>query len=437
MAPKVLSHSKLSNHLESNQRGVNTRSRTVLYVVNDLAYFLSHRLGLAKAGIKRGDIVVVCSPSTERSIELRKLGVLHITLPLSRWSMNPLAELRSVLFLVHLYKAIQPDIVHHLTIKPIIYGTVAARIARVRGVVNAISGLGYMFSSKGRFSWLRKSLAMLLYRISMRHPNQTTIFQNTENQAFFQKHILPLGAKAELIPGSGVDLEHFSFTEEPTTEQPVVLMVARLIYAKGVREFVDAARSLKEQGVKARFVLAGPAVPGNPDGVPLAELQRWMDEGVVELWGYQKDMQSCLSRCHIVCLPTHYQEGFPRILLEAAACGRPVVTTPTIGDNTFVKDGETGIIVPAHDVETLRSGIQLLLEDGELRRFMGERARLALEVGGFSEVDISSATFQAYDNLLGVPLEKQLSALDHALESTNQEVPDASEEEVLQAEIIH
>jgi glycosyltransferase involved in cell wall biosynthesis len=371
--------------------------KTLLIVVNTAAFFRSHREPVALAARAAGYRVVVAtadgpdSPVTEDSgLELRSV-------PLTRSGRNPFTELHSLASFIRLFREIRPDIVHLVTIKPVLYGGIAARLARVPAVVFAISGLGVVFStSRGRRFDVTRFVAGILYRIALGHRNQRVIFQNPNDRRLLEELAGLAPEQTVMIPGSGVDLDEFAYTEEPDSA-PVVVMAARLLREKGVNEFAAAARILKERGVTARFVLAGDPDPGNPSSVSAADVARWEEEGIVDVLGFRSDIGALFAASHVVVLPSYYGEGVPKVLLEAAACGRPVVTTDMPGCRDAIVPGDTGLLVPAKDPDALAEAMRALIEDGDRRRRMGLAARqLAEDRFGVEDViEQHLATYEA------------------------------------------
>jgi glycosyltransferase involved in cell wall biosynthesis len=243
----------------------------------------------------------------------------------------------------------------------------------VPSVVSAISGLGYVFANESRKSRVISRVVKPLYRFALGHRIQSVIFQNENDRAMIEALGANLSGKVETIRGSGVDLE--DFTPMPEPEGPVTVVIpSRLLHDKGIAEFVEAARILKREGQTARFVSVGDAPKGNPASVPQDVLDAWKAEGVVEFWGFRGDMPNVLGQSHIVVLPS-YREGFPKALIEAAACGRAVVTTDTPGCRDAIIENKTGKLVPVRDSQALADAIRSLIENQAIRRQMGIAAR--------------------------------------------------------------
>jgi glycosyltransferase involved in cell wall biosynthesis len=377
----------------------NSRPRRLLFVINDLAFLISHRLPVALAAIDAGYEVHVAAPEDPASEKKLDGAGLHLhRLGLHRHNINPLAEVFGAWQIYRIYRRLQPDLVHLITIKPVVYGGIVARIARLKAVVSAISGLGFAFTSnslKGRMIGL---FVRPLYRLALGHKSQRIIFQNEHDRAMLQSLGLDLSGKAEMVRGSGVDLEVFKPTPEP--ESPVTVIVpSRLLRDKGIAEFVEAARILKREGSTARFVLAGDAPKGNPDTVKSALLDTWKTEGVVEFWGFCSDMPDVFRQAHIIVLPS-YREGLPKALIEAAACARPVVTTDTPGCRDAIVENETGRLVPVRDVAALANAMRGLIDDKATRLRMGAAGRHLAEQE-FSIGHVTHRHLEIYQSLSG------------------------------------
>ncbi|MHA4976589.1 glycosyltransferase family 4 protein [Pseudomonas extremorientalis] len=371
-------------------------SKTLLFIVNDPGFFLSHRLAVAKGAQAAGyKVHVACMPGAAVAA-ITAQGFEFHPLPLSRSGRNPLDELGLMFTIWKLLWRLKPDVLHLVTIKPVLYGGVAARFAPVKGVVTAISGLGFVFLSKGIKAVLVRRLVSAFYRLALGKRNLRSIFQNPDDRDL----LLAMGglteAKVVMIRGSGVDLALYTHVPEPQG-LPVVCLAARLLRDKGVVEYVQAARILIKRGVQARFQLIGDVDPGNPATVTRAELDTWRQEGIVELLGYRDDIAQLFSGANIVTLPS-YREGLPKVLIEAAACGRAVVTTDVPGCRDAIDAGVTGLLVPVRDANALADQLQLLIEDPALRRQMGAAGR-ELAVQAFAIEKIVEQHLEVYRQL--------------------------------------
>lgn len=371
--------------------------KKLLIVVSGAKFFLSHRLTLAQAAKNAGYEVHIATPRSNLNQSIIAAGFVHHRILLDRGGINPLRDILTLCSLYRLYRKIKPDIVHQVTLKPILYGGIAARLARVHSVVNAFTGLGYLFISKSPFIKILRNLIAKTYKISFRHPNQRVIFQNNNDRSWFIDNKILHPDTTLLIRGSGVDMTEFSFSDE-TNEMPLVILPSRLLWDKGVAEFVATARCLRQKNVKARFVLVGDCDKENPKVVPRSQLTKWVDEGVIEWWGERDDMPEVISQSHIVCLPS-YREGLPRVLVEAAACGRAIVTTDTPGCRDVVCDGENGFLVPIKDTNALANAIVTLLADPQLRKTMGRAGRQRVEIDYSLDV-VLQQTLAIYEKLL-------------------------------------
>ncbi len=310
---------------------------------------------------------------------IEALGIPFVSLPVDKRALNPLADLKLLWWLYRWYRQERPDIVHHFTIKPVIYGSIAARLAGVPRTVNTVTGLGFVFSESAK-PWLRR-LVEAQYRVALAKVHYT-FFQNNEDRDLFVKQGLVAPERTGLLPGSGVDTLHF--LPPPATAKTTTvtfLMVARLLKDKGVYEFVEAARKVQARAPKTRFQLLGGRDERNPQVVPQEDLDRWQTEGVVEWLGETSDVRDAIGAADVVVLPSFYREGTPRSLLEAAAMGRAIITTDSIGCREAVEDGVTGLLVPVKDSDALAAAMLCLYADPEGRQCMGEagRAKMLLE----------------------------------------------------------
>jgi glycosyltransferase involved in cell wall biosynthesis len=372
--------------------------RRLLFVVNQLDFFLSHRLPLALEAQLQGYEVHVATAASGPAKEVALQGLVHHPIPLQRGGVNPGADLRLLWSLICLFWRLRPQIVHLVTIKPAIYGGLAARCLRIPGVVMAISGLGFVFVRQGVRARLLQSVVKALYRIAVGGGRVCVIFQNREDQRVFQSFTALRANQMVLIPGSGVPLARYRYTPE-LAGTLVVTMAARLLVDKGVFEFVAAAEQLRGMGFSARFCLAGDLDPDNPASCTADDMRRWREAGVVELLGHCSDIPQLFASSHIVVLPS-YREGMPRVLLEAAACGRVVVTTDVAGCRDAIEPGVTGLLVPAQDVAGLVAAIRTLLTDTALRQSMGEAGRSKAE-REFDIAHVVTQHMQLYAEVMG------------------------------------
>ncbi|MCA9916202.1 MAG: glycosyltransferase family 4 protein, partial [Anaerolineae bacterium] len=296
---------------------------------------------------------------------------------------------------IALYRHLQPDIVHHVTIKPVIYGGFAARIAGVPAVVGAMSGLGYVFIGEGRKSRLLRQVVKPLLRAALGTPNTRMIFQNPDDRERFVQMALLRREQTVVIRGSGVDTAQFSPQPE-SAGKPIVLFAGRLMRQKGIFEFLEAAKVLHDV---ARFVVVGYAEETSPDTVPAQQLQQWEAQGWIEYWGRRDDMPQVFAQSHIVCLPSTYGEGVPKVLIEGASCARALVTTDTPGCREICRHEETGLLVPPNDTPALIAAVRRLIDDAALRQQLGIAGR-QLVLDAFSLALVTHETLSLYEALL-------------------------------------
>lgn len=372
-------------------------SKTLLFVVNDAGFFVSHRLPIAKAAQSEGYEVHVATPPNEQMQKLfmQEGFVFHPT-PLKRGRSGLINEVRYLLYLVGLYKKRQFDIVHHVTIKPVLFGGIAARFAKVPAMVSAISGMGYVFIKQGLKAAIIRKLVITGYRFALNHPNHKAIFQNPDDIEIFIENSIINKESAVMIKGSGVDVKQF--TPAPLSGGDCrVVLPARMLWDKGVGEFVEAARILKQKGSHIHFILAGGVDTENPAAIPKSQLEAWVKEGVVKWMGFQEDMVTLYQNAHIVCLPS-YREGLPKALIEAMACARAIITTDVPGCREVVEHGKNGLLVPVKDAGALADAIETLANDRKTLENMGQHGRQKAEQE-FSVEQVVADTLKIYKEL--------------------------------------
>jgi glycosyltransferase involved in cell wall biosynthesis len=349
----------------------------ILFVVNCPAFFISHRLPLALAAKMDGYDIHVATMLGKESNQITAAGLTHHTLPLTRSGKNLFNELAVFIAIYKLFRQVRPELVHLVTIKPVLYGGIVARIVRIPSVVAAVSGLGFVFIAKGFKALIVRTGIKILYRIAFGQNNLRVIFQNSDDSENFVKIGLVCKDKVVLIRGSGVELTQFRVKKEPDGH-PVIIMAARLLKDKGVNEFVEAATRLRKKGVKARFLLVGKIDQDNPATVTKNELDKIRKDGQVELLGHRTDIPELFAASNIVVLPS-YREGLPKVLIEAAAAGRPIVTTDVPGCRDAIEKGISGLLVPVCDSTALAEAIMLLINNAEMRKTMGKEGRRLAE----------------------------------------------------------
>jgi len=373
-------------------------SPTLLFVVNVDWFFLSHRLPIALEAMRQGYQVHIATGLTDKQGELQRNGLVVHPLALDRSSAGLGNAWRTMVQLWRIFRAVRPDLVHLVTIKPVLLGGLVARLAGVPAVVAAVSGLGFVFVAKGVKASARRWLVGGLYRLALGHHNLKVIFQNPDDRASLARLAHLPRRKVAMIRGSGVDLTQYGVMPTPPG-MPVVVLAARLLADKGVLEFVQAARLLRQRGCNARFVLVGTVDTANPTSFTDADVTAWVHDGVVEWWGHRADMPQVLAATQLVVLPS-YREGLPKILIEAAACGRAVVTTDVPGCRDAIDPGITGVLVPVRDAAALANAMETLIDNPLRCQAMGDAGR-ALAEKAFDVRQVVAAHLQIYQELIG------------------------------------
>jgi len=364
-------------------------------------YLYNFRLSTALELKARGHEVVMLSPPGEFGERFAAHGLAWRTLGMNRASLNPLREAITLRGVVNTLKEEKPDLLHSFTVKCAVYGALAARMANVPAVVNAVAGMGYVFTSNSVKARTLRPIVSSLMRSTLGTGNSRVILQNPDDaDAFVQARMVPSG-RIRLIRSSGVDISRFYPPEQARATRPLrVLLAARLLWEKGVGEFVEASRQLKRAGRDVEFILAGTPDPGNPRSVTHAEAERWANDGSVNWLGHVDDMPGLLRSVDVMALPSYYREGVPKSLIEAAATGLALVTTDLPGCREVVAEhGVDGLHVEARSAESLVKQLLVLDEDRALLQRLGERAR-AKALSDFDERSVIQKTIDVYDELL-------------------------------------
>lgn len=380
-----------------NQESSVTKGKTIVYFVTEDWYFCSHRLSLAIAAQKAGYTVYVITRVTAHGDVIESAGLSLIPISLSRRGKNPLSEAMILKKLIGIYKSIQPEIVHHVALKPVIYGSIAAWIAGVPARVNAMGGLGYLFSSESTMARVFRPVIKLLFRLLLNNARTAVILQNSDDIDVLCGSGAVDHDRVRLIRGAGVDTSEYRRQPE-SGDTPIVMLASRLLWDKGIGEFVKAAEILKRDGAIARFILAGDGDDHNPQSIHADQIQAWREDGNVEIWGKCSDMPTVFGKVHIVCLPS-YREGLPKVLIEAASCGRPIVTTFAPGCREIVTNGVNGILVPIQNVDALVRAIRKLLDSPDLRSRMGLAGRRLVKEK-FSLPIVLRKTLAVYESMI-------------------------------------
>jgi glycosyltransferase involved in cell wall biosynthesis len=370
----------------------------IAFVVTEDWYFCSHRLPIARAAKDAGYEVWVIAGVNKHGDAIREEGFYLVHLDFQRGRPNIFSDLMLLWKLILTYRKLRPDIVHQVAIKPVLYGSIAAQISGVPLIINALAGLGFLYSAdvKGVFRLLqpmvRSGVGMILRNIRGR-----VIVQS---QADYKTLQASMGLRQEslaLIRGSGVDMVEYAPTQEPVGPVRVTL-VSRLLWEKGVGDLVEAAKLLCDRGVECIITLVGEPDVKNPGAIDEQLLRRWAEAYNVEWWGRRDDIADIWAQSHIACLPSYYREGVPKSLIEAASCGRPIITSNNPGCLELVEDGVNGLVVPARNPAKLAEAIATLVADPELRRRLGSEGRR--KVGyGFSQEQVVAQTLGLYVRL--------------------------------------
>lgn len=372
--------------------------KKLFIVVNVDWFFLSHRKDIALAAQEAGWNVTIVTADTGKLQDIEAIGLKTINLPMSRSGMNIIQELGTLSFLRKLYKQEKPDVVHHVGMKTILWGTLAAKFAKVNGVVNAISGLGGFFAEDNK--GLMARIMPKVLKFSHNRKNLLCIFQNDEDKGLYVKNGIIKPEQARYIKGSGVHLDEFCYTPEPAVGKIRVILTARMIVEKGVFILTEAAEKLRPKyGTKAEFLLVG-GIDDHPEAITKEQLAKVCDGSYIQWLGYRTDVKELLQSSHIVAFPSYYMEGLPKSLIEADAIGRPVITCNSVGCKEAVIDGYNGYLIPTKDVDVLAEKLDILLSNAALRQEMGRNSRKYAEEN-FSIDVVIERHLNIYNELIG------------------------------------
>lgn len=373
----------------------------ILFFANTDWYLFNFRRSLALALRDAGYDVLLISPDGPYGEKLRALGLRWQPVPMVRRSLNPFRETVLLFHLFRLVRRERPSLVHGFTVKCAVYGSLVARLAGVPARVSAVAGMGYVFTSRAAEARLLRPIVRTLLKLALGGRGARLILQNPDDVTLFERARLVDAAQVRLIAGSGVDCTRFVPAPQRVPGKRLrVLLPARLLWDKGLAEYVEAARLLRERDVAADLLLAGDPDPGNPAAVHEGTVRGWMDMGLVQWLGHVDDMPALLRSIDILALPTFYGEGLPKSLIEAAACGCALVTTDVPGCREVVsEDGVNGLRIPARDADALARAIERLCLDPDLRARLGAAAR-ARTLREFDERIVISRTLDVYRELL-------------------------------------
>lgn len=371
--------------------------KKLFIVVNVDWFFLSHRLPIALAAQKAGWDVTIITADTGKLKDIHAQGLKVIDLPMSRSGMDIAEELKTLNFLFNLYRKEKPDVVHHVGMKTILWGTLAAKFSKTKGVVNAISGLGGFFAEDNK-GLLSKIMPKVL-NFSHNTDNLLCIFQNNDDWGLYVKHGIIEKGQGRFIKGSGVDLKKFAYAEEPNDGKLRVILTARMIAEKGIFLLTEAAERLRAKYESSvEFLLVG-GLDDHPGAITKEQLDDVCDGKYISWLGYRTDVKELLKNCHIVAFPSYYMEGLPKSLIEANAIGRPIITSNSVGCKDTVIDGYNGYLIAPKDIDALTEKLDLLLSSKELRQEMGRNARKYAEEN-FSIDSVIEKHLSIYNELI-------------------------------------
>lgn len=374
-------------------------SKKVLIVINSTPFLISHRLEVCCALIESGYELHVAAPDSRYKSQLERLGAQFHDISLSRNSVNFLSDVCYIFALIQIMMRVKPDLVHLITIKPLLYGGIICKALRIKACISSVAGLGYLFSSS---LWRHKLLRLCLIpalRLAFSNSNQMIIFQNQNDMGYFGRLKIGHAAKKVLIFGSGVDLTKFKLRPEPAGKV-VITYAGRLLVDKGILVLVDAIRHLRARGVEAEFWLLGEVEAADPRAVDKCSLSEWEHEGLIKAKGFRKNIADLFGRSHLVVFPSFYGEGVPKVLIEAAACGRACVTTDHPGCRDAILPSITGLLARPGDSLSLANALQILIRDKETRQRLGAAARKHAEEH-FSVGKVVMRHMMIYEELLG------------------------------------
>jgi glycosyltransferase involved in cell wall biosynthesis len=371
-------------------------NKKLLFVVNIPEFFLSHRLSLALLAKEKGYQVHVATAYSDSFEKIESYGFHCHRISLKRGSLNVFYELAALISIYRVLRFVKPDVTHLLTAKCNIYGGLALKLLKAPRIIHAITGLGYIFvESNNILRIFLKKIIIFLFRSSIKR-SSIVIFQNKENLDLFIKQKIINNHQARLIYGSGVNTDIFYYSEDKIIDNPIVLFPSRLIKEKGVITFVEAAKILKDKK-NLRMIVAGSLDYENPSSIQKEQIDEWVKLGIIEWSGYVKDMPNLLSQSSVVCLPSYYPEGVPKALIEAASCGRAIITSDMPGCNEIVENYKNGLLIPIRSPEKLADAIIKLIDDINLRIEYGKNGR-NLVIEKFSSEIVDNATLKTYSS---------------------------------------
>ncbi len=365
-------------------------SKKLLFVISEDWYFISHRLFLAQYAKSQGYEVYLLTRVTKHADEIKNSGINLIHWPIKRRSANLLKELSSIIKVLQTIKMVRPDIIHAVALKPILYGAIGANIFNIKSRVFAFAGLGYIFSSTQYLARFLRPILTKTIKSLLQNKSSIVIAQNQDDINLLLSNNVVNSDQIKLIRGSGVDTEKFRQKLSSSNADPIILLPARLLWDKGIGDFVKASEIFKQRDLSARFIVAGRRDDDNPESIPEDVISEWTENKLLEVMGHVEDMPELYNASSIVCLPS-FREGLPKSLLEAASSSKPIVTYDVPGCREVVIDGENGLLVKSRDYKSLAGALEKLLVNSDLRNSMGLAGRKRIE-NYFSQEEVALQT---------------------------------------------
>ncbi len=371
--------------------------KKIVFLVSEDWYFCSHRLNLAIEAINSGfSVYLLANINNERKL-IEKCGIKIIPLKyLKRSRINIFGEFISLLEIYIKINKIKPNILHSVALKPVIYGSLSTLFSNNVKNINALGGLGFIFSSGTFKARILRPIVLNLLKFICNRKNNILILQNLDDYKFVYNKLKINQKNISLIKGAGVDCNKFK-ERKNNNKIPIILLASRMIWDKGIKEFYNAAKLIKKKGIKAKFILVGKPDQENPNSISLKQLNIWNNSGIIEWWGYRSDMVEVFKDVDIVVLPTFYGEGIPKVLIEGMACSKPIVATDMPGCRDLVIDGSNGILVKPKDFFDLAKALEKLILDPGLCKKMGAKGR-ALAVENYCQEKIFSKIINLYSD---------------------------------------
>ena len=372
--------------------------KRLFIVVNQDFFFLSHRLPVATAALEAGYDVTIVSEDTGVSHKIREAGLKTINLPINKAGTNMKDEVKTLFFLYKLFRREKPDIVHLVGLKTMLWGSIACRLAGVKAMVSAVCGLGVLFDEKHAQSFMTQAILKVM-RITHHKKRLRVIFQNNDDKGIFQDAKIVNDSQCAFTNGSGINLQNYDYTPEPTEGPIKIIFTARMVEDKGTLVLIEAAKKLEpEYKGKIQFLLCG-GLDTNPNGITKEMLESRCDGEYIQWLGHRKDVLELLKQSHIMAFPSWYREGLPKSVIEAEAIGRPIVTTDSVGCRDTVIDGKNGFLIPIKDSDALADALKKLIDSKELRETMGKNAR-EFAVNKFDIKDVTNVHLDVYKTIL-------------------------------------